>query len=227
MKFEYSAAPQRSPEWFGLRRGRITASRLEDWMATSKRDGSPLKARMDYERELVFEQQFGVNYNNFISEAMLDGIDYEDFARRQYQEVSGNQVELAGCFHNAFFVASPDGLVGDDGLVEIKVLRDANFTEVLVSGVPDKHWKQIQGGLWAANRKWADYIAFNLTTKKIKVIRVEADPDFHKQLEKSVQEPMTVKAFDTEGLFDVKGEVPAPGELSPQVLQPQGGTDLW
>lgn len=233
MKFEYLAAPQRSPEWFAARRGKITASRLEDWLAVSKRDGSPLKSRLDYERELQFERQFGVNYNNFISEAMLDGIDYEDFARRQYQEVTDNQVSLVGCYYNDFFVASPDGLIpvmdSPSGLVEIKVLRDANFSEVLSSGVPDKHWKQIQGGLWASGCKWADYIAFNLTTRKMKVIRVDEDKEFHATLEKSVQEPLSVESFDIQGLFDVRGNLPSPDEMAPQLLNTteKGDTSAW
>lgn len=213
MEFQYDAYPQRSPEWFKQRIGKVTASRLEDWLAISKKDGSPLKTRLDYERELQFERQFGINYNNFVSEAMLDGIDYEELVRREYEDAVGLVVDTVGCFYNDYFVASPDGIVNlsdkkeNFGVLEIKVLRDANFTEVLLSGVPSKHWKQIQGSLWATGLSWADYVAMNITTRKMKVIRVEADPAFHTLLAASVQEPLSVGPFSEEGLFDVQGSL--------------------
>jgi len=83
MKFEYFAGEQRSKEWFELRQGKITASRLKDWMAVSiakGKEGTPLKARFDYERELLFEREFGVSFDFYVSEAMEDGINYEDYA---------------------------------------------------------------------------------------------------------------------------------------------------
>jgi hypothetical protein len=84
LTFEYSGAPQRSPEWLALKRGKIGSSKLVDWLAVSKAKnslGKPLKARLDYEKELIFERTFGVSFNVWVSEAMQDGIDLEDFAR--------------------------------------------------------------------------------------------------------------------------------------------------
>lgn len=209
--FQYSAAPQRSPEWYDLRKGKVTASRLSDWLAVSRakgKEGQPLKARTDYEKELMYERQFGVSYNFYVSDAMQDGIDFENFARKQYEQETGNTALECGAWYNDAFCASPDGTVGDDGLVEIKVVRDNTFTEILMSGVPDKHMKQIQGQLWASGRKWCDYIALNLNTKKFIIIRVDANQEDHDYLAEAVTEQLVVDEFDITELHDIKGELP-------------------
>lgn len=215
MKFEYSAAFQRSPEWYKLRIGKVTASRLADWLAVSKRDGKPLKARSDYEQELMFERTFGVSFENFVSSAMQAGIEFENFAKQEYHKATGNEVEDCGCWFNEYFLASPDGTIGKDGLVEVKILKDNSFTDVLVNGVPENHWKQMQGQLWASGRKWNDYVAANLNAKKIKVIRVLPDKEFFKTLEASVKEPISVEPFSKEGVFDIVDKLPeAPTMIS-------------
>ena len=211
MDFEYLDVEQRSPEWFGVRMGRITASRLKDWMAVSKakgKEGTPLKAREDYERELWFERKFGVSFNNFVSAAMLDGQMYEDYARLEYSNRKGVTVMPCGIFYNEFFAASPDGLIEGDGLLEIKVLRDNTFTEVLLNGVPDDHWKQVQGQLFASGRDYCDYVALNLSTKKFAIWKVTPNADFFAQLEASLREPLTVEDVATNEIYSIEGELP-------------------
>jgi hypothetical protein len=212
MRFTYSDAPQRSPEWFRIRLGRVTASRLSDWLAVSKAKtgpGKPLKARLDYEKELLFERKFGTSFEKFVTEAMQDGVDFEDFARRQYEHITGRKCYEVGCWYNPYFVASPDRAIGDDGLLEIKVLKDSSFTDVLIDGVPDKHWQQIQGQLWASGRKWCDYVAINLNTKKVKIIRVQPDLEFHQWLELAVPEELVSADLDGTDLFDFVEALPA------------------
>lgn len=209
--FTYSDVPQRSPEWFEIRLGKVSASRLADWLAVSKAKtgaGKPLKARLDYEKELRFERQFNTNFNNYISDAMQDGIDFEAFAATQYEKITGNVALECGCWYNGSFVASPDRTVGDDGLVEIKVVRDNTFTEILISGVPDKHYKQIQGQLWASSRKWCDYTVLNLNTKKVLIIHVVRDEELIEYIEAAVQETLVQEEFTTENMHDVIGELP-------------------
>lgn len=211
LEFHYDPAPQRSPEWLATKRGKIGASRLADWLAVSKAKtgaGKPLKARLDYEKELMFERQFGVSFNNFVSEAMQDGIDFEDFARKQYEQITGNKCEECGCWFNEYFAASPDRLVGDNGLIEIKIVRDNTFVDVLMDGVPDKHMKQMQGQLWATGRKWCDYVCVNFTTKKVAIIRVEPDKEFHEYLAMAVQEQLVVLPFSLHDIHDIKGDLP-------------------
>ena len=219
LAFVYDAAPQRSPEWLETKRGKIGASRLEDWLAVSKQKnsiGKPLKARLDYEKELMFERQFGASFNNFVNDAMQDGIDFEDFGRKQYEQITGNHCEEVGCWGNDYFVASPDRTVGEDGLIEIKIVRDNTFVEVLMTGVPQKHWKQIQGQLWASGRKWCDYVCVNFTTKKVVIVRVEPDKEFHDYLVEAVQEKLVVEPFTLDTVHDIIGELPdwTRGELS-------------
>lgn len=212
LTFEYDPALQRSPEWLARKRGKIGSSRLSDWLATSKAKatlGKPLKPRMDYEKELMFERTFGVSFQVWVSDAMQEGIDLEDFARKQYQQITGaTDINECGCWYNDYFVASPDRLVGDDGLIEIKIVKDTTFTEVLYSGVPDKHMKQIQGQLWASGRKWCDYVCVNLNSKKVVIIRVEADTEFHEYLNEAVQEQLVTEAPSLDNVHDIKGEIP-------------------
>ena len=91
-KFEYSDAPQRSPEWVQIRVGKPSASNLYRWMAVSKRDGKPLQARKDYEAELAFECAFNVAFTRFVTGAMEAGQIMEEFLKRQYeQNNAGNE----------------------------------------------------------------------------------------------------------------------------------------
>jgi hypothetical protein len=229
MQFEYWPGVQRTKEWYDLRIGKVTASRLDDWLAVSKakgKEGKPLQKRLDYERELQYERQFGVAYQNYVSDAMLDGVELEDFARRQYQVITGYATDPVGAWYNDHFVASPDSMVFEStqteigpvhtvkqllhaGLLEIKIVRDNTFSDILLNGVPQKHWRQVQGQLWASGLLWCDYVALNLNTKKIKIIRVEPDTEFHEWLELAVPEPISVEPFSEESLYDISGEVPS------------------
>lgn len=218
MKFQYFDGEQRSPEWFKLRLGRPTASRLHDWTATSVakgKEGTPLKSRTDYERELVFEQKFGVAFEMYVNSAMEDGINYEDFALKQYEAISGNITKKVGAWFNKYFLASPDAGVGEEGVVECKVLKDNKFSEVLYDGVPVEHWKQVQGQLFASGRKWGDYVAINQNTRKVKIIRVFPDKEFFKELETKLKEPLSVEEFSEEGLYDFRQiEISSPNEIA-------------
>jgi hypothetical protein len=231
MKFEYLGAPQKSPEWFKARLGKVTASRLCDWLAVSKAKtgaGKPLKARLDYEKELMFERQFGVSFSTFVTDAMQEGIDFEDFAAKQYEKLHPEfSVDECGCWFNDYFVASPDRIVlqqvkvehkaGEPqprdlfvmvGLLEIKIVKDNTFTEVLTSGVPDKHMKQIQGQLFASGAKWCDYVCLNFNTKKFVVIRVEPDKDFFEYLQLALCEQLVTEPFVLDSVFDIQGKIP-------------------
>lgn len=195
--FSYYAGPQRVKEWFDLRNGKITASRLGDWMAKSKAAGknfgTPLKARYNYEAEILYEREFGVSFDKYMTDAMQDGVDFERFAIEQYEKITGNKVEECGAFYNELFCASPDGLVGDDGLVEVKVLKDSNFMDVLLNGVKEDHALQIQGCLMASGRKWSDNIIVNLNTKKIKVLRVKEYDVRQAEIAAAIKEPFLTK----------------------------------
>ena len=202
MTFKYSDAPQRSPEWIETRVGKVTASRLKDWLAVSKRDGKPLKARADYERELAFEVEFKVPFERFVTDAMLQGQQMEEFLKRQYEEHYGVIVKPVGCYYSDAFVASPDGEISDDGLIECKWVYDTTFSEVLTEGVPGDHMLQMQGQLWASGRKWCDYVVGNQHTGKFVVIRVERDEEVIKAIEASLTDHKLSVWVKSDNVFD-------------------------
>lgn len=212
LTFEYDPAPQRSPEWLARKRGKIGASRISDWLAVSKAKatmGKPLKARLDYEKELMFERQFGVSFNNYISEAMLDGIDYEDFARKQYEQITGAKCEAVGCWFNDFMAVSPDSkIVGATNGIEIKVVRDNTFVDVLMDGVPRKHWEQIQCQLLATGWDSIDYVCLNFATKKVVIIKVLPDKEFQEYVLEAIQEQLVVEPFTLDKVYDLVGPLP-------------------
>lgn len=219
MKFQYFAGEQRTEPWYQLRLGKPTASRLADWLAVSKAKtgaGKPLKARLDYEKELLFERKFGVAFEHYVNSAMQDGIDFESFLLRQYEQTNKVTVTPVGAWYNEHFLASPDGGVNDEGIVEAKVLKDNSFADVLVDGIPEKHWKQVQGQLFASKRKWCDYIAGNLKTRKFKVVRVLPDPEFHEYLELALLESLVTAEFNDDHLFDFVDVLPE-GTVIPSV----------
>jgi len=165
-----------------------------------KNFGTPLKARFDYERELLFEKEFGVAFDFYVSEAMNDGINFEKFALKQYQLHTGNKVREVGAWWNEWFLASPDAGVSEkphkveNGIAEVKVVRENKMMEILQEGEPtEEWWIQIQGQLFASGKKWCDFIVLNLLTKRIIVVRVFPDKEFFKEIEKAVQEPKFTK----------------------------------
>lgn len=208
---DYSAAPQRSPEWLALHVGRVGASDLYRWMAVSKRDGKPLKSRSDLEREIAFGKTFNVPFSKYMTGAMQAGIDNEDFVRDQYSSALGVAVSPAGAFYDKWSVASPDGLIGEDGGCEIKWLQDTNWTEVAVTNaVIDSHYYQIQGNLRLSGRKWWDYVAANPNTGRFIVIRVNRDEELIKDITKSVKEVEKVEKLKPEHIFEFTASVPQP-----------------
>lgn len=222
MKFQYFDGPQRSPEWFKLRLARPTASRLSDWTGVNKRTGEPLKARLDYEKELMFEKTFQAPFDKYVNSAMQDGVDFEEIAVKQYEAITGTTTDEVGAWFNKYFLASPDRKVGEDGLLECKVLKDNKFSEVLYDGVPDEHWQQTQGQLFASKRKWVDYVAINFTTRKVKIIRVLPDEDYFKELEVSLKTPLNTPEIDKTGVYDFK-ELPFEG---PTMVQQEANINL-
>jgi len=206
MKFKLFEGEQRTPEWFEIRRGKVSSSRLGDWLAVSKakgKEGQPLKARLDYEKELMFERQFNVSYDFFVSEPMQDGIDFEAFARREYERITGNSVAEVGGWYNDKFFSSTDGEVTEKGkkkpggILEIKWVRDNSWTEVLASHEPSvAHQYQVQGGMLASGHKWCDYVVGHLKTKRLMIIRVEIDPETHKQIEESLKAELSIEPYN-------------------------------
>lgn len=135
LEFVYSDAPQRSVAWLDIKRGRIGASGLWRWLSVSKakgKEGKPLQERLDYEKELMFERQFGVNFSVYVNSAMQEGIDFEDYAAKEYCNLKGVTLEEVGCWYNDFIAISPDRkIAGLNAGIEIKIVKDNTFTDIV------------------------------------------------------------------------------------------------
>ena len=180
---------QRSEEWFQARLGKVTASRVADVLAKIKSGESA--SRRNYKIQLVSERLTGEKQETYINQAMQDGIDREFYAREIYVQQHGEVEEVGFIQHPTLEAgASPDGLVGDDGLIEIKCPLGTTHTETLMTQeVPSKYIPQIQFQLLCTGRKWCDFISYNPMFPEhlqLFVKRVDADPVYQKELEVEV-----------------------------------------
>jgi hypothetical protein len=158
---------QNSPEWLKARAGHVTASRVADVIATRKRGEGELAARKRYRRELLAEILRGRSADHFVTEAMQFGLDNEPLARTAYEMETGYIVERCGFVLHPRIDrcgASPDGLVGDVGGVEIKVPETETFIEWKIAGVvPEEHKPQMFLNMACCERgkpvEWWDFFA--------------------------------------------------------------------
>jgi putative phage-type endonuclease len=154
---------QRSPEWFDQRRGKVTASRIGDILATI-RNGNWAASRRNYAAELVTERLTGKTAEGFQSDHMQYAIEHEPIARAAYEAHTGLKVVEEGFVPHPRLPmcgASPDGLVGDDGLIEIKCLNTANQIETLLKEeVDEKYRLQMIWQMACTGRQWCDFVAF-------------------------------------------------------------------
>lgn len=154
---------QRSEEWFAARLGKVTASRVADLMAETKT--GPGASRANYMADLIVERLTGIRPEGFTNAAMQWGTDTEPQARAAYEFLTdATVVEEGFCLHPtiADFGASPDGLIGDVGLIEIKCPNTAAHIEVLLTGsVPGKYETQMQAQMACTGRAWCDYVSFD------------------------------------------------------------------
>lgn len=154
---------QRSEEWFAARLGKVTASRVADLMAKTKT--GPSASRANYMADLIVERLTGIRPEGFTNAAMQWGTDTEPQARAAYEFLTdATVVEEGFCLHPtiADFGASPDGLIGDAGLIEIKCPNTAAHIEVLLTGsVPGKYETQMQAQMACTGRAWCDYVSFD------------------------------------------------------------------
>lgn len=154
---------QLSDEWFQARCGKATASRISDVIAKTRSGWGA--SRANYQAELIAERLTGVPAAGFTSAAMQWGIDTEPQARAAYEFMTDAQVtEIAFIEHPTIGMsgASPDGLVGDDGMVEIKCPNTATHIDTLLRGViQDKYLVQMLWQMACSGRDWCDFVSFD------------------------------------------------------------------
>lgn len=154
---------QRSEEWYKIRLGKVTASRIADIMAKTKT--GPAASRKNYMAELICERLTGVKAESYKSAEMQRGIDLEPEARQAYEIetfqaviecgfIPAPDIEMSG--------ASPDGLVSYDGLIEIKCPNTAIHIDTLITKEIDKKYiYQMQWQLFCTDRAWCDYVSYD------------------------------------------------------------------
>lgn len=157
-------------DWFNMRCGSVTSSRLNDALARPKRVkdkemGKELVSRANYRKELVIERLTGKTAEHYVSSYMEWGTLNEPVARTEYELATGRDVkQIALAMHPKikYFSASTDGLVGDDGCLEIKCLSSINHLDILVSGeIPEEYHLQMLGGMACAERQWCDFVSYD------------------------------------------------------------------
>ena len=155
---------QGTEEWHAQRIGRVTSSRIADVMAKG-RGGAPSVSRKKYVNALALERYTGKKEITYANDAMARGIELEPLARSAYESFTKTAVREVGFIVHPDFNwtgSSPDGLVGDDGLVEIKCPLNPKHHENLFRGGPDPqyHW-QMQHQMWVTGRAWCDFVSWN------------------------------------------------------------------
>lgn len=196
---------QGSDEWRRLRLGKVTGSRVADIVSKTKSGYST--SRANYMADLLIERLTDEPMDRFVSSEMRWGTETEPMARSTYefyrdvvvQEigfVDHPRIEMAG--------ASPDGLVGDDGLIEIKCPLTATHLETLLSEtVPEKYMPQIQFQLACTGRAWCDFVSFDPRLPeemRMFVKRVPRDDLFVEKIESEIEKFLKELAAKIEAL---------------------------
>jgi len=184
---------QGSDEWKQARLGHVTASCVADVMAKGK-GGSEAITRKKYKMRLVAERVTGQGQESFTSSAMEWGTMQEPFARQQYEVLHETFVEKTGFWKHPihdYVGVSPDGLVGNDGLIEIKCPNSTTHLDYLIADqVPTEYYKQMQCQMWVTNRQWCDFVSYDPRIKsdknKLFVKRCVRDDAFIAEMEAEV-----------------------------------------
>jgi putative phage-type endonuclease len=184
---------QGDPEWKAARCGKVTASRVADVVARTKSGWGT--SRANYMAELIAERLTGCPAEGYVNAAMQWGTDHEADARIAYEFYADATVEqIAIVDHPAISMsaASPDGLVGEAGLVEIKCPSTATHIDTLLGdAVPGKYITQMHWQMACTGRQWCDFVSFDPRmpeSMRLFIRRVERDETLIQQLEKDVRE---------------------------------------
>ena len=182
---------QRTDEWFKSRLGKATASRIADIIAKTKT--GPSASRENYVVQLVLERITQTKGESYSNAAMQWGTETEPLARQAYELKRGLFVDEVGFIDHPTIAnsgASPDGLVGTDGLVEIKCPNSATHMETLVTRkIPQKYIPQMTWQMACTGRSWCDFVSFDPRfpeNLQIFIERIEYDPTYVRMLELEV-----------------------------------------
>ena len=159
----YGGIEQGTEEWLKIRLGKVTASGVADVLAKTKTGVSA--SRANYLIKLAIQRTTGQIEEGFTNDAMQWGKDHEAQARVAYEVVSGNFVDQVGFVEHPsikWFGCSPDGLINNNGLVEIKCPNSAtHWSYIKDDGPPTKYYIQMQAQMACTEREWCDFVSFD------------------------------------------------------------------
>lgn len=203
---------QGTPEWFAARLGKVTASKVKDVMAQG-RGNAPSASRATYMGELIAERLSGVASEGFTNGTMDHGTQTEPQARAAYTMETGNMVDEIGFVVHPTIAdsgASPDGMVGADGLVEIKCPLTKTHIEFLKTGaVPSNYQKQMMWQMACTGRVWCDFVSFDPRMPhhmRLRIVRVHRDDGMIREMESAVMDfiiEMRGEIAALEGIYGV------------------------
>ena len=183
---------QGSPEWFALRAGKVTASRVADILAKTKT--GPSASRQNYLIELALQRTTGIIQESYTNAAMEWGTQTEPQARVAYEVNTNNFVDQVAFVDHpsiAGFGCSPDGLVSDRGLVEIKCPNSATHWEYFKSKKPpQKYFIQMQAQIAVTNKDWCDFVSFDPKMpdrSQLLIVRIDRDEAFIAEMEAEIK----------------------------------------
>ena len=199
---------QGSDKWLQARLGKATASEFSK-VVTSK--GVLSKSIDVYSAKLAAEKITGIQEDTYTSYDMQRGSDLEDDALAFYEQETLSKVDIVGFCDENDYGCSPDGLVGEDGVVEVKCLNQVNHLEHLNSDkVGSKYFHQIQGNLMVTGRKWLDFILYNPDypeNMRLKIFRFERDEAFISRLKEGIDLLINKRDEIVKSLEDKYGEI--------------------
>jgi predicted phage-related endonuclease len=204
-------AEQRTPEWYQARVGRLTGSCAADMMARIK--SGEAAARRDLRLRLVCERLTGVSQEDvFVSPAMQRGIDKEADAFAAYEAHTGHLVQRVGFLAHDTLMAgcSPDGLIGDVGIVELKCPKSATHLKYLrAKEIPTDYLFQVVHNLWITGAEWCDFVSFDdrfprdLQLLCVRYARVPAEIDTYELMARTFLSEVDAELESVRGLAGV------------------------
>lgn len=179
---------QGTPEWFEVRKGKLTASNAQA-IATG---GKGLETLV---YEILAEKYSSAEPINYTNADMERGHKLEEQARQMYELENGLKIIQVGFAElDEFTGASPDGLIGEDGLIEIKCKKDSVYIRALIEGgIDSKYEWQMQMQMLVTDRKWVDFVDYNPNfTKSMNITRIVADPKKQEKLREGIEKGKTL-----------------------------------
>jgi hypothetical protein len=188
--------PQGSEEWLLARAGKITASNFKDARSKLKKDNKPTEAALNYAFKVAIESISGIPMDEgFQTWQMRRGQELEPEARDLYSIRTGNTVELCSFITTdcESYGASADGLIGEDGGLEIKCLVSPERIRNAILNYDISEWiDQVQGGMWITGRKWWDFViycpALSGVNRELTIWHIERDEQFIEKLDSDLGE---------------------------------------